>query len=331
MQVIRSAVFMLSILGVIAELACHAAPAPSSVPTPEPQTVYAVGYRDWEGLPEFSVFANGTTIVNATLDPGLTFSTLKPSVAKSLKVAADPSSVTFAFLNNHFTAPATASVNLGIGNGGVLPVNVGLINIMATLSPVMAHRPDAPAIWLGYPFLKQFQIRFNPSSHLIEFIPGTRKTKLKAGAMVVNFVKGSTAPAVSVTVPGAPPFTAIISVTSPVTVLPPQVVAKLAGRSPMQIPVKLPDGSETHVEGINVPSLEVGHAKVGDMQVLGGEAGGSATGIPTALLGMDYLQHFRFTIDFANSRLILEPITVKVISPSTNARSADAHDGFNPH
>ncbi len=309
-------------------------PASALPPAPKPQmsveSTYTVGYHDWQGLPEFSVFANGTTIVNTTLEPSLSYNTMKPSVAKSLKVTPLTQTVAFTFLHNHFTASGAANVNLGIGNGGVLPVNVGLLNIMASLSPAMAHRPDAPAIWLGYPFLKRFQVRFNPSNHLIEFIPGSHKTKLKPGAVIVKFAGTGAAPAVNVTVPGSPPFTAVVSVTSPVTILPPEVAAKLAGTSPMQIPVRLPDGTETHVEGIKVSSLSVGRAKVDGMQVLGAEPANKSATVPTAVLGMDFLQHFRFTIDFVGKRLVLEPLDHEVAKPQAKTQPADAHDGFNP-
>ncbi len=330
MQVIPKVAIVLLVVG----CAAAAQPPPLTVATGNhgqlPEMVASVGYRDWEGLPEFSVFANGSTIINATLDPALTSTVIKPSAAKSLKITELPTPVAFTFLGSSYTAPHSVTVNLAFSNSNAVPVSAGLLNLMASLSPERAHRPDAPAVWLGYSFLKQFQVRVNPGSHIIEFLPGSLKLKLDHGALVVKFVANTPVPTVKVAVPGSPPFNAVISLTSPVTVLPATVIARLAGDVPVKIPVRLPNGTVTHVEGVKVAWLAVDRAKVNDMQVLGADAASAGVAGPTALLGMDFLQHFKFTMDFVGGRLVLEPLAPPAMPLAVKPVSPNAHDGFNP-
>lgn len=326
MQVIPKAVIALLVVGYAAAAQPPTLQAPNVNHVQLPEMVASVGYRDWEGLPEFSVFANGSTIINATLDPALTSNVIKPSAAKSLKITELPTPIAFTFLGSSYTAPNSVTVNLAFSNSKAVPVSAGLLNLMASLSPERAHRPDAPAVWLGYSFLKQFQVRVNPGSHIIEFLPGSQKLKLDRGAFVVKFVANTPVPTVKVEVPGSAPFNAVISLTSPVTVLPASVIARLAGDVPVKIPVRLPNGTVTHVEGVKVAWLAVDRAKVNDMQVLGAEAASPGVAGPTAMLGMDFLQHFQFTMDFVGGRLVLEPLAPPAVKPV----SPDAHDGFNP-
>ena len=184
-------------------------------------------------------------------------------------------------------------------------VKAALIDVFAMLS-VRPH-PDAPTGWLGTPFLSAFQVTFDfPKRTLILEAPQAAFPKDK-GTITVPLSVREGRPFVPISVAGSKPFPALVDTGTLVSLIPSDVALKAQAR-PLQVLTVTKNGKEAHAALTTVSKLSVGKIERADVRAVYLAADAPMEFDKNfAILGMDFLQYYRVTFNFAKQKLFLTP------------------------
>ncbi len=283
------------------------------------------GYHLWDGIPEISVQV-GPDIISATPDTSLSHSTLLPSIATAihLKESTGPNQ-SVQLIDQKIDAKISSLPSLVIGNSVIKQIPVALINTLGLLSPQRSNRPDGPSLWLGNDFLEAYQIVIDPAHSIFELMDPRNTLPSGKGVVTVPFTLKNGQIHIDVVVAGKKPYSAILATSAPVTLLPLSVVDTSKLPSTDRFPVVLPDGSKGMVSSVSPDWVGIGGAKVLNPTMLTTPSTQQGKIVPfTPVVGMDFLSHFRVTIDYASKKMTLQSLTAISAAPS-NKMSGSKH------
>src|SRR5262249_9641476 len=121
-------------------------------------------FRVWNGLPVIDGIINGNNFEHFVLDTGLNACAVSSATYTRLKLQATQKQVRLNIMDRATEATEVQIKSLQIGNATLNNVPAALADVFAMLSRV--PRPDAPAGWLGSPFLSAFQVTFDFHNHI---------------------------------------------------------------------------------------------------------------------------------------------------------------------
>ena len=123
--------------------------------------------------------------------------------------------------------------------------------------------PDAPAAWLGTPFLSAFQLTLDPPPlNSITLRKPSTKLPHPKQSTVAKIEMRDGRPYVQVSVPGAKPFWALIDTSAPGNSIPTEVADKLKLKPVKVEPVSWRDGKPGQAAVAVLPRLAIGKAGV---------------------------------------------------------------------
>lgn len=236
------------------------------------------------------------------VDTGLNACTVTSDVYSKSGLTARSNEVRFNVLDSSGQAPEVVIGSLRFPGLKLQNVPVAMSNIFGTLSH--SKRPDAPTCWLGYPFLSTFQVTIDFGAHVLILNPAKAPLPAAQDAKIVPFTLKEGRIWVKVSVPGAKPFNALVDTASPGSLIPGDVAQKLKWK-PIQVVPIMRGGKVGNAGLVVIPKMAVGKAEVADMRALALAPDAPPVFDRTfGILGLDFLSHFRVTIDYTHQKLM---------------------------
>jgi predicted aspartyl protease len=300
------------------------------------------------GLPallNFTAWNNSLMTVNllmdgkiqrCVVDTGLSASTITPELAATLKLAALPSKITVASLNETRTVPETELKALKFNLLTITGLHAGIVD--ASELYLGSAQPDAPGLWLGIPFLSAYQVTFDFTAHTILLErPDARLPKGK-GAVVLPIEVRDGQIFTRVSIPKAGTFSALIDTGAMGTLIPSAIAAKLKGVPTKTFDIKRPGGKQVKACLVMLPKMQAGRLEQEQVPALyfQKEADAPANADHTlAVLGHDFLRHYKVTLNFTRNKMVLIPPPLpnegdgNVANANNNKRSGNGPNGSN--
>lgn len=280
----------------------------SPMPLPKEITLPAsLHFTLWNGLMVVQGMVNGPGIERFVIDTGLNACALSLQGFKRHDVKLLPQRVRAQALDNLLDAPEGQIDSLQLGGLKLANVRVAQSDVFAALS--RSFRPDAPAGWLGAPFLSAFQITVDFSARTLQLESPEAKLPAPHGAVVLPIVVREGQVWVKVAVPGAKPFLALVDTGARGTLIPTEVAAKLKLKPQQVFTLARATGQEAKAGLIVLPRLSAGRAEVKELPVVF-----LAADAPPefdrnlAVLGLDFLSRFKITLNYAKQKMVLAPL-----------------------
>lgn len=280
-------------------------------------------FRYWRGsVPVVDCFLNKATFGSFALDTGLNGDAVSPDAYKQFALPAGKVRARFTIMQTTPDALQASIDSLRAGTVAVSNVPVVITDVASLLSA--APHPDAPSGWLGTPFLAAFQVTFDFEHHVVVLTGPDSPAPNDKGAVIVPLEMRDGRPWVKVEVPPAKTFTALVDTGTMATLVPPDIAAKL----------KLKPGIVSHVRGANsqqsrigyavAPKVTVGKSDQADIPVafLAPDAPPSFDRT-FAILGVDFLERYRVTFNYAKKRMILAPLVPPADTGSDTSNDAN--------
>lgn len=180
-----------------------------------------------------------------------------------------------------------------------------LMDVFGVLS-VRPH-PDAPTGWLGTPFLSAFQASFDFPKRSLTLASLQSNLPKDKGTVIAPLSVRDGRPFVQVSVSGGKPFWALVDTGTLVSLIPTDAALKAQAR-PIQVLNISKAGKQAHAALTSVPKLSVGKAERDNVRAVY-----LAADAPTefdknfAVLGMDFLQYYKVTLNFAKQKIAFTP------------------------
>jgi predicted aspartyl protease len=260
---------------------------------------------DWQGIPTaIGTINKNQALERFVLDTGLNACTISGQVYTKFVVQGLPTHKRLDIFNASTVGQEAELGELKIAAVRLTKVPVIVVDAFALVSH--APRSDAPACWLGTPFLAAFMATFDMSNHLLVLQSKSAVEPEAPNRIVVPLSMRSGRPYVKLTVPGVGTLTAQVDTGAPASVFPASVGVKLKLKPLDIVTARGENGKEVKIAIAKIPSISVGKATVHDLQAA--VATQTTTGTPdTTILGSDFLSRFRATFDFSRQKLILIP------------------------
>ncbi len=276
----------------------------SPLPLPPTPTLPAIlNLGAWLGLPTTFLYINGKP-ERVGISTGLNANTVLPTAMTVLDIPEGKTKVRVDILDRQTDASDTMMKSIQIGLLKLENIPVAQVDVVALLSH--SPHPGSPLVWLGTPFLSAFQVTLDLAHKVC--ILDKPLTKMPAGAIIVPMTVRDGHIFVSMTLPKSKPFPAMLDTGTILTLIPattgeklklPAIeVLKLGGAGGKLVPATL----------IQVPQIAVGKAECKALRVAYLSADLSPTfGRETAVLGLDFLSHFKVILDFAAKKVAFIP------------------------
>lgn len=308
---------LLTLVSVPCPTGSHQNGVPGAGPPYQPRSVTIPGgallptsfpYTLWYGIPVVQATVNGTHAERFAISTGLNANAVMPEMYARWQLQATTRQFRVHVLDATTTATGAQIQSLRLGNITFSDVGVVLTDVFALLSP--RPHPDAPAGWLGTPFLSAFQVTFDFANQTVVLSPPKAPLPAEPGTITVPFANRNGQIWVKAAVPGGGRFDALID-TGTVTTLIPTAIAERLKQTPLQtFPITRGRGQETRACLIVAPRIRVGRVEATDIRAVF-IAADAPPGFDRTLgvLGMDFLRRFRVTISFERGRIAFTPQT----------------------
>ena len=278
-----------------------------------------VPLRYWQGIPIVDCFINKNAFATFAIDSGLNAITISPAVYKSQNLQAVAKRVRLSVFQTTTDAMQAKLASLHIGSVALANLTPALIDVSSLVSASGAPQP--PSGWLGTPFLSAFQVTVDyPEAALVLM---SIKTKPPAGAIVVPLTMRDGRPFVRIQI-GKATVQALLDTGCPGTLIPVAVAAQLKLKPATVTAISGVGGRLAKVGFAVAPSISAGKATVREVTVgflsVDAPAGFDKT---SAVLGVNFLSHFKVTLNYASKRAFLEPVRM-IAPPSSSAAKPPA-------
>jgi hypothetical protein len=267
-----------------------------------------VSFQIWNGLLTVDALVGKTGIQRFVLDPGMDACTLTPRASHLVAVASATDQTHVTVLDQAHTVPQAEIPQLQFNTMKLERVPVGMIDVLALLSPASARRFDAPAGWLGASLLSAFQVTLAfDERYLMLERPSAPLPKTK-GVISVPFVMQDGHMVIKLAVPGARPFTAIFSTSTPVTMIPTSVAQQAKLKALEMLPITQPGTKTGKVGRVVLPELHVGRAILEQVNaVYVAPDAPPELNRNLAIIGTDLLRRYKVTISYKRHLMVLTP------------------------
>jgi len=282
---------------------------------PEKVLPASLQIQPWNRVPTVVVSLDASRTERAVIATGLNANVISPQASERLKLVTVDGRVKIDALDSA-TAGGQAEVShFKASTLDLSKVAFAVADVPGLLS--LNPHPDAPATWLGTPFLSAFQVTIDSAAQSVmlanaaDKIPRTRQTSVAPLKLKDN------RPYATVAIPGAKPFLALIDTASPGTVIPTEIAEKLKLKPVNTNTISRAGGVQGKVAMIEVPKLSIGKAEWKKARVSYLTSDSSKEFDRTfAVIGMDFICQFKVTFDFAHKQIALTPPEKKVEAPA---------------
>ena len=235
------------------------------------------------------------TGLNAVCVPKETYTRLQlPATNKPIRVNV---------LDTALTATEVLIPTVKFGFVTFKEIKAALLDVFAVLS-VRPH-PDAPTGWLGTPFLSAFQATFDFPKRVLILESAQANLPKEKDTITLPLSVRDGRPFVQVSVAGGKPFAALVDTGTLVSLIPTEAALKAQAR-PLQILTVTKSGKEARAALTTISKLAVGKMERSDVRVLFFAADAPMEFDKSfAVLGMDFLQHYKVTFNFAKQKFSL--------------------------
>jgi hypothetical protein len=278
--------------------------SPISLPAGSPTADLAV--QAWGVVPTVVVSVDASRVERAAIATGLNADVVSPDAAVRLKLAAVPGRVKVNAFDSTTTAAQALAQHLRASTLDLTNIPLAVADVPAMLSP-HAH-PDAPALWLGAPFLSAFQVTLDAGARSLTLRKTGAPLPRPRPETVARLTLRDNRPYVQVSIPNAKPFYALVDTAAPGTVIPTDVAEKLKLKPLRVETISRREGKPDKVAIVVLPKLSVGKSewKLAQVVYLTSESS-KEYDRNFAVIGMDFISRFRMTIDYSRSQLTLSP------------------------
>ena len=269
----------------------------------------AVVFRYWQGLPVVEGTVNSKWSTAFVLHTGLNACALSPIATTRSSIPPTPKQAKFNVLDITTVAPEIQVATLEFLQLKLENVPMVKTDVFQLLSH--SPRPDAPPGCLGTPFLSAFQVTldFGPKQILLLNSP---KTPLPDDpeTVVVPITVREGRLYTKVSIPGSKPFTALVDTGTLGTLIPREVAQKLKLKPTQIFTMRNRSGKEAKAALLTLPKISVGKATLQEVQAIALTPEAPPEFDPAfAVLGMDFLRHYKVTISYAKQKMALSPYT----------------------
>ena len=287
-----------------------------------------LAYQLWNGLPVVTEIVNDKAIERFVISTGLNVNTVQPAANDRLQLALSGKKVRVVALDNATDAPEVGLQSLKMGALRVENSFAALLDVAGLLS--RATWPDTPTGWLGTPFLSAFQMTLDPSIRLLKLESPQAKLPHFKATVVVPLILRDGRIFVTVTVPGAKPFPALVDTGTMGTLVPADVPASLKLAPAQTFPISGAGGKSAQATVVTLPLLRVGKAEQKGAQVVALTTSNAPGFDPHfAVLGMDFFSRFYITINYAQQKMALTPLESFQPPPKKDKKKGKPEGGKN--
>ncbi len=264
----------------------------------------------WGKIPTVVVSLDESRQEPAAIATGMNANVVSLGATTRLKLAAVQGRVKIDALDSSSTAGQTEVQRFRAATLELTNLTFAVGDVPAMLSP--HPHPEAPGAWLGTPFLSAFQVTLNPPTNLVGGSVVLKKSTApldhRKETSVVPMVLRDNRPYVQVAVPGTKPFLALVDTMSPGTVIPSDVGEKLKLKPIRVETFSRIEGKVAKAALVELPKLSIGKTewKAARVYFLTSESS-KEYDRNFAVIGMDFIGRFRFTLDFARAKIALGP------------------------
>lgn len=274
--------------------------------------------QSWEGVPVVTVSLDESRIERAAIATGLNANVISPDASQRLKLGKVGGRIKIDALASTTAADQAEIQRFRAGTLDLPKIAFGVADVPGLLS--LRPHPDAPAAWLGTPFLAAFQVMLDPVAKTVTLTKTTGPAPRPRQASSAPLVLRDNRPYVRVSIPGVKPFLALIDTASPGTVIPTDVGDKLRLKPLRVEPISRREGKPGKAAVIVVPKLSVGKAEWKSAHVFYITPDSNKEYDRSfAVLGMDFIAQFTVTIDFAHSQVVFAPLSKPTPAPAPGA------------
>jgi predicted aspartyl protease len=257
--------------------------------------------QKWRGLLVVTGSVNNSLIERVALDTGLNADVVLPDAAMRLSLSPLTTKTRLSVLNTESEAPDSTIQHLKAGSLDMENIPVALANLPLLLSAL--PQPDAPAVWLGTPFLSAFQITYDPITSSVLLETPQSAFRRHRDMAVVPLVMRDGRPYVKVSIPGAKPFLALVDTGSPGTLIPAEVATKLKLK-----PIKEVSAGKQKASLVELPKLNIGRAEWKAVRVACLTPDSAKEFDKTfAVLGMDFLSRYKVSLNYSRLQMAFTP------------------------
>lgn len=269
----------------------------------------AVPFVPWHGIPVIQTQVNGNHQERFAVTTGLNANTISTEAYARLELQASTREFLVHILDSKTQGTEARIQSLQINSLKIADLGAVMTDVFALLSP--RPHPDAPTGWLGTPFLSGFQVTFDFSRNTIFLHQPKAPLPNEKGAVTVPLIQRDGRLLVKVSLPRAKSFDAIIDTGTITTLIPTEVAEKL-GINPVQIfPLTKGSGVEARAGLIVLPKLNIGKLEATDVRAIFLAADAPpAFDKNLAVLGTDFLKHYKVTISFDKKKVVFIPLAM---------------------
>jgi predicted aspartyl protease len=276
--------------------------SPIALPKNAPLPV-VLPFTFWNGLLLIDgVINSSTTPDRFVLNSGMNANAVTDELYTRHKLQASARQVRVAVLDRVTEGTEVQIQKLQIGTVILENVETTLVDVYRLLSS--RTRADAPAAWLGTPFLFAFQVTLDFDSRVV--VLNAPKTPLPSdtGTVVLPFTLKEGRIFVRVNAPGGGTFLAMVDTGAVGTLIPTSLAEKLKCQPQASVIVKRPNGVEGRVLRTVLPKLQIGKLEVPEVPALFVAPDAPKDFDRTVgVLGVDFLRHFKITLSYAQKKI----------------------------
>ncbi len=272
-----------------------------------------LSYRPWKGLIVIDALVNGNNPSRFVIATGLNMSTVAPDEVTRLQLAPSDIKAHVAVLDSTADAPTANIKQLRLGPGIIHDIPVAQVNLISLLSKDL--QGDAPTCWLGYNFLSHYMVTFDFESHAVILNKPDAPFSKERGTIVPFKLKDGK-PMVKVTMTGGGTFDAIVDTGSVGTLIPATIAQKITSKKLDHTPKTTIDIANGKMARMMAPSIGIGKSELKSLMVIYYGTNAPATTDKTmAVIGMDFLRHFRVAISYSKLQIQILPLQSAVNPP----------------
>ena len=269
------------------------------------QFPFTVNYRPWKGLMLVDAISTGNTPAQFVIATGLNVNTVTPDDAARLQMTIQETKVRVTALDNVTEAKQgqIKAITFGLHKEENIPA--AIVDVAALLSRF--PQPDAPAGWLGAPFLSAFNVTLDFRNHAVIFDKPTAPFPKEVGILVPIKVKEGRIYA-KISIPGTKPFEALIDTGAVGTLIPTEIATKLKLKATDTIAIVRPDGKPGKIARALVPKFSLGKLEMRGIHVAYYPADAPGSDPNFAVIGLDILRRYRVTISYSKQQMFFGPL-----------------------
>jgi predicted aspartyl protease len=259
----------------------------------------------WNSIPVISgIMASGQP-ERWAVQTGLNAVCVSKETYSRLQLPATNKAVRVNVLDTALDSTEVTITSLKLGFVTLKDINAALLDVFGILSS--RPHPDAPAGWLGTPFLSAFQASFDfPKRGLILESAQANVPKDK-GTITVPLSMRDGRPFVQVKAADGKPFWALVDTGTLVSLIPTDAALKAKAR-PLQVLSVSRGSKQANAALTTLSKLGVGKIERADVRAVFLAADAPQEFDKNfAVLGMDFLQYYKVTFNFAKQKIAFTP------------------------